>query len=260
MSPEDPSRIFEIISKLGEGSYGSVYKALDRRDGTIVAVKALQVDSEALADLRKELNILRACSSAYIVAYKGAFEKDGKIWIAMEYCAAGSLCDLMSICDTTLSEVQIASVLRQSLLGLEYLHQRKIIHRDIKSANLLLTLNGECKLADFGVSAELSSTIAKTRSVIGTPFWMAPEVLESAQYDVKADIWSLGITAIELATGEPPYSDVHPMRVIFIIPSSPPPTLPEAEKWSPEFRSFVAGMLKLMNEGMSALVTVNVLM
>jgi len=239
ISEEDPTEIFEVLAKLGEGSYGSVFKALDKRDNKIVAIKVLEVENEDTSDLRKEINFLKDCHSETIVAYKGSFEKDNHIWIVMEYCGAGSICDLMAICEKTLSEEQIAAVMKMALLGLQYLHSCKKIHRDIKSGNILLTHAGDCKLADFGVSAELTNTLSKRKTVIGTPYWMAPEVLQSAEYDGKADIWSLAITAIELAVGEPPHSNVHPMRAIFLIPTSDPPTLPDPDDWSEDFNNFL---------------------
>jgi len=243
-SNEDPEEIFELNAKLGEGSYGAVFKAVDSRDGQTVAIKVLTVENEDAADLQKEINILKECNSPYIVKYKGSFEKEGRIWIAMEYCGAGAICDLMAICETTLDENQIAVVMKHSLLGLQYLHKKKKIHRDIKAANILLNHAGDCKLADFGVSKELANTLAKSKTVIGTPYWMAPEVFTEKKtgYDAKADIWSLGITAIECAIGEPPHSSVHPMRAIFLIPKSPPPTLGEGD-WSSEFKDFVAKCL-----------------
>jgi len=238
-SGDDPTERFEILAKLGEGSYGSVFKALDKKDGMIVAIKVLEVENDDIAELQKEINILKDCHSPFIVAYKGAFEKDNNIWIVMEYCGAGSVCDLMAICEKTLNEEQIATVMRMALHGLEYLHEHKKIHRDIKSGNILLNHEGDCKLADFGVSAELTTTMAKRKTVIGTPYWMAPEVLQSTEYNGKADIWSLAITAIELAVGEPPHSNVHPMRAIFMIPTSEPPTLPDPSKWSKDFNDFL---------------------
>lgn len=225
-------------------SYGSVYKARDSKDGSVVAIKVLEVEDDA-ADLKREIDILKDCTSPYIVGYKGAFEKNSHVWIAMEYCAGGSVCDLMAVCERTLSEAQIAAIVKQSLLGLAYLHQKKLIHRDIKSGNILLTKSGECKLADFGVSAQLSGTLNnKRKTVIGTPYWMAPEVLQSQDYDGKADIWSLAITAIEMALGEPPLSNIHPMRAIFMIPNSPPPTLPDPSQWSDEFNDFLRTCLQ----------------
>lgn len=211
-----------------------------------VAVKVLdlQGDDSQAADLKREINILQSCQCPQIVAYGGAFVKDGQLWISMEYCGAGSLSDLMAICDTTLGEREIAAVMFQSLLGLQYLHKTKKIHRDIKSGNILLTDDGICKLADFGVSAELSTTMAKAKTMIGTPYFMAPEVLMNTDYDSKADVWSLGITAYELAVGQPPLADVHPMRAIFQIPNSPPPRLPEEGGFSKPFQQFIEACLQ----------------
>lgn len=205
-----------------------------------MAVKVLELqEDEDTKELEKEIAILEQCHSPYIVSYKGTFKKDGKIWIVMEYCGGGSVCDLMAICDKLLDEDQIACIMKMSLLGLDYLHGLKIIHRDIKSGNILMTATGDCKLADFGVSAELTNTMSKRKTVIGTPYWMAPEVLQSADYDGKADIWSLAITAIELGAGEPPHASIHPMRAIFIIPNSEPPTMPNPSEWSADFNNFL---------------------
>ncbi len=246
VSSEDPTVRFEFVSKVGEGSYGAVYKAIDKTDGMIVAVKILELpDEKESADLRKEINFLRQCSSPYIVAYRGAFVRGSKIWIVMEYCGAGSLSDIMAICDVTFEEFYISAIMKQCLRGLDYLHKTKKLHRDIKSGNILLTHDGMCKLADFGVSAELANTLAKAGTMIGTPYFMAPEVLQSKAYDGKADIWSLGITAYELAVGQPPHADVHPMRAIFIIPTAPPPTLPDPESFSPEFKDFIRVCLQV---------------
>lgn len=241
VSSDDPATRFDFEAKVGEGSYGAVYKAKDRITGQEVAVKVLdlQGDDAQAADLKREINILQSCACKQIVAYGGAYVKDGQLWISMEYCGAGSLSDLMAICDTTLGEREIAAVMYQSLMGLEYLHKTKKIHRDIKSGNILLTDDGLCKLADFGVSAELSNTMAKAKTMIGTPYFMAPEVLMNTDYDAKADIWSMGITAYELAVGQPPLADVHPMRAIFQIPNSPPPRLPEDLEFSPQFQQFI---------------------
>lgn len=240
LSLEDPTKVFEVTEKLGEGAYASVFKAIDLRDGSVVAVKIIEIEpDENFEGLKREINILKDCQSEFIVAYKGAFQSDGRLWIVMEYCDAGSLLDLMSICHKTLTETEIAATMNQALQGLKYLHNSRRIHRDIKSGNLLLTHKGECKLADFGVSTELTNTVAKRKTMIGTPYWMAPEVLKSTDYDGKADIWSLAITAIELALGVPPHSNVHPMRAIFLIPTQPSPTLPNPEKWSPAFHEFL---------------------
>lgn len=158
----------------------------------------------------------------------------------MEYCGAGSVSDIMRLRKKTLTEDEISTILSDTLKGLEYLHLRRKIHRDIKAGNILLNSEGHAKLADFGVAGQLTDTMAKRNTVIGTPFWMAPEVIEEIGYDCVADIWSLGITALEMAEGKPPYGDIHPMRAIFMIPTKPPPSFREIDRWSPEFVDFVS--------------------
>jgi len=186
---------------------------------------------------------MKQCRSPYIISYYGSYFKENELWIVMEYCGAGSVSDLMRITDKTMNEDQIAVILKDALKGLLYLHSKRKIHRDIKAGNILLNNKGEGKLADFGVSGQLSDTMAKRQTVIGTPFWMAPEVIQEVGYDIKADLWSLGITAIEMGEGKPPYSNIHPMRAIFMIPSRPPPKPSEPEKWSKDFNDFVAQCL-----------------
>lgn len=191
----------------------------------------------------KEIQILKDCDSTYVVGYVGSYMKDGDLWIVMEYCAAGSLTDLMTIGSVTLSEPELAHAMAATLLGLKYLHTIPLIHRDMKAGNILLTDSGVAKLADFGVSTKLQNTLSKRNSVIGTPFWMAPEVIQQSDYVTSADIWSLGITAIELADGEPPYANIHPMRAIFMIPNKDPPTVRDPTKWSAQFSDFLAQCL-----------------
>jgi serine/threonine kinase 4 len=157
----------------------------------------------------------------------------------MEYCAAGSVIDLIKVTKKSLNEQQIASILKSTLRGIDYLHANKKIHRDVKAGNILLDLNGNVKLADFGVAAELLHTLADKDTVIGTPFWMSPEVISRSKYNKKTDIWSLGITAIEMAEGEPPYSHIHPFRAMFLIKEKPPRGLTKPDKWSPEFNNFI---------------------
>ncbi|EFA81608.1 protein serine/threonine kinase [Heterostelium album PN500] len=241
MSKKDPEQYFQIVEKLGEGSYGSVWKAINKATGIPVAIKRVSIDND-LEDMKKEINFMKQCKSQHIVTYHGSFKKDNEIWIVMEYCGAGSVCDAMKITGKTLSEEQIAVVSKDCLQGLAYLHSVRKIHRDIKAGNILLNNNGESKLADFGVSGQLDGSIVKAQTVIGTPFWMAPEVIQEVGYDYKADIWSFGITCIEMAESKPPLFNVHPMRVIFMIPnpSRPPPKLTEPEKWSDEFNDFIA--------------------
>jgi len=241
-SRKDPETEFQLLEKLGEGSYGSVWKAMHRSTSSIIAIKKVGIDND-LEDIMKEIEFMKGCKSDYIVRYYGSYFKDNELWIVMEYCGAGSVCDMMKICDKTLSEEQIAVLAKDVLQGLAYLHSLRKIHRDIKAGNILLNNKGRSKLADFGVSGQLSDTMAKRQTVIGTPFWMAPEVIQEVGYDAKADIWSFGITCIEMAESKPPYSNIHPMRAIFMIPSRPPPRLTEPEKWSADFNDFVAKSL-----------------
>eukprot|EP01095_Lingulamoeba_sp_RSL-Kostka_P018188 TRINITY_DN9867_c0_g2_i1.p1 TRINITY_DN9867_c0_g2~~TRINITY_DN9867_c0_g2_i1.p1 ORF type:complete len:662 (-),score=236.78 TRINITY_DN9867_c0_g2_i1:213-2198(-) len=256
ISSEDPEDIFELEKRLGKGSYGAVYKATKQdKDGvTVVAIKIISIDdTNVLEDVRKEIKILSECHNSNIVNYLGSYFKDDNLWISMEYCGGGSVSDLCMIMQASLTENQIALIIRECLKGLQYLHRQRKIHRDIKGGNILLTDSGEVKLADFGVSAQLFNTFSKRNTFVGTPYWMAPEVIQENTYDGKADIWSLGITAIEMAEMLPPYADVHPMRVLFMIPRNDPPTLRDKKFWSPKFHDFVkACLVKDPNSRLSA--------
>ncbi|OQR98450.1 protein kinase [Achlya hypogyna] len=239
-----PTEVYEVLALLGEGSYGKVYKAMHRASARVVALKVVPVeaDDKDMAELSKEIQILEKCQSPFIVQYHGSLLHDDGMWIEMEFCEAGSVADLLRV--SALSEKEVAAICANIVKGLAYLHDQRNIHRDIKAGNVLLSSSGLAKLADFGVSAQLTNTINKRKTVIGTPFWMAPEVIQETQYDCKADIWSLGITAIEMAEGDPPLAAMHPMRAIFLIPSRPPPTLKAPEKYSPAFSDFLALCLK----------------
>ena len=225
IDPEvSPAEQFEIVELLGEGSYGSVWRAKHKKTGIEVAIKKVPFQEEKdMEEMMREVSFMKDLVSPYIIRYYGsARHKEGKedeLWIAMEYCGAGSAGDIMTIVDRPLSEQESSQICKYTLLGLEYLHSQNKIHRDIKAGNILLNDKGEGKLADFGVSGQISDTHRKRNTVIGTPFWMAPEVIQEVGYDFKADIWSLGITAIELAESRPPYANIHPMRAIFMIPS-----------------------------------------
>eukprot|EP01083_Nonionella_stella_P124980 377776_1 len=238
-SAEDPEDIFDIIQPIGEGAFGAVYKALDKRDGELVAIKIMPMEVQS-GSIEKEIQALRSCKSPYVVQFRGSYKKDDNIWLAMEYCGAGSVLDIMRVTGENLNEDQIQVVMRESLKGLEYLHSKNIVHRDIKACNVLLDDRGACKLADLGVSKD-TTQYGPAQTTVGTPYWMAPEILAKGAYNVKADIWSLGITAIEMATGKPPHSDKPPLQVIYLIPKAPPPNLPEDEDhWSDQFRDFVS--------------------
>lgn len=239
---KQPEEVFDVLEKLGEGSYGCVFKAHYKETGEIVAIKQVPVESD-LQEIIKEISIMQQCNSPHVVRYYGSYFKNSDLWIVMEYCGAGSVSDIIRIRNKTLTEEESATILQSTLKGLEYLHFMRKIHRDIKAGNILLNSEGQAKLADFGVAGQLTDTMAKRNTVIGTPFWMAPEVIQEIGYNCVADIWSLGITTIEMAEGKPPYADIHPMRAIFMIPTNPPPTFRNPELWSPQFQSFVSQCL-----------------
>ncbi|ROT79885.1 Hippo [Penaeus vannamei] len=215
---------------------------LGNQNTRVLAIKQVPIDTD-LQEIIKEISIMQQCDSPHVVKYYGSYFKDSDLWIVMEYCGAGSVSDIMRLRKKTLNEEEIATIIYDTLRGLEYLHLRRKIHRDIKAGNILLNTQGHAKLADFGVAGQLSDTMAKRNTVIGTPFWMAPEVIQEIGYDCVADIWSLGITALEMAEGKPPYGDIHPMRAIFMIPTKPPPSFREPDQWQPEFIDFVSRCL-----------------
>jgi len=247
----DKSDDLNVLNLLGEGSFGAVYKATHKPSGAIVAVKVIPNGNTGSASedekIMGEIDILSRCDSPYIVGYFECFirppagSKAGEMWIVMEYCEGGSMTDLIEAsAGFMLPEDCVRAVCASIVLGLEYLHGvANVCHRDIKCGNVLLTEDGHVKLADFGVSAELTNTINKRKTVVGSPYWMAPEVIRESHYDGRADVWSLGITLIEMAEGAPPHSNLHPLRAIFVIPTKPAPTLADPDNWSPEMLDFV---------------------
>ncbi|GMH37257.1 hypothetical protein BSKO_05130 [Bryopsis sp. KO-2023] len=226
---------------IGRGSFGDVYRGVDTETGRELAIKVIELDNfqEDMDDIRKEISAMAVCNCENITEYYDSVLLPGssELLIMMELMAC-SVADMLPQC--SIQEGLIAYVLREVLKGLEYLHTHNRIHRDVKAANVLLSRHGKVKIADFGVAGQLTGTMGfKRKTFVGTPYWMAPEVIQSSEgYAKTADVWSLGITAIEMATGQPPHTELHPMRVLFLVPKMDPPKL--EGPFSDVFKDFVS--------------------
>ncbi|XP_044762491.1 serine/threonine-protein kinase 10 isoform X2 [Coccinella septempunctata] len=245
----DPEEFWEMIGELGDGAYGKVYKAQQKQSGQLAAAKMCRLEGDDdLSDFMIEIDILTECIHPNIVQLHEAFLKEQQLWLLIEYCDGGAIDSIMTELEKPLNEKQIAYVCQNMCEGLQFLHKSHIIHRDLKAGNVLLTMAGGVKIADFGVSAKNKSTLQKHDTFIGTPYWMAPEVVmcetfRDNPYDYKVDIWSMGITLIEFAQMEPPNHEMSPMRVLLKIQKSDPPKLKYPTNWSKDFNDFVAKAL-----------------
>ncbi|XP_072749225.1 myosin-IIIb isoform X1 [Anoplolepis gracilipes] len=255
----DPGERFRLEELIGEGTYGEVYAAYDKETGNKVAVKILENVADNIEEIEEEYLVLRDLSlHPNIPLFHGLFLKRAKpgqeedqLWFVMELCTGGSVTDLVQGVKkrgSRLTDDQIAYILKETVEALIFLHSNHCMHRDVKGHNILLTEEARVKLVDFGVSSHLAATLARKNTSVGTPYWMAPEVIACEQqldssYDSRCDVWSIGITAIELAEGDPPLSELHPMRALFQIPRNPPPSLKNPDLYSPELTDFIAECL-----------------
>lgn len=243
---ENPESTWQLVGELGDGSFSRVYKAEHKPSGRLAAAKICELKNEdELQDLNVEIDILTGCRHKNIVELIEAYYYESRLWMLIEFCEGGAVDSIMNELEKPLTEPQIKYICHELCQGLSFLHRNKVIHRDMKAGNVLLTLGGEVKIADFGVSAKNKFTMQKRDSFIGTPYWMAPETIQCETvrdnpYDYKADIWSLGIALIEFAQRDPPHHDMTPVRVLLKILRSDPPELDFPSRWSKEFSQFLA--------------------
>mmetsp|Transcript_24858 Transcript_24858/g.31637 ORF Transcript_24858/g.31637 Transcript_24858/m.31637 type:complete len:427 (-) Transcript_24858:87-1367(-) len=236
----DPHDIYSDIIKIGEGAAGEVFVAKEKATGKKIAIKQMLLSAQNIKMLVTEICIMKESNHPSIVMYLDSYVVGDKIWLAMELMSGGCLTDVLNQFDTVkMTESQIAYACRQVLAGLSYIHSCHRLHRDIKSDNILIGEDGSIKIADFGYAAQLTKGKSKRSTIVGTPYWMAPELIRGCEYDDKVDIWSLGIMLMELAEGEPPYMDYPPLRALFLITTRGIPGLKEPEQWSKEMISFL---------------------
>eukprot|EP01090_Pellita_catalonica_P023170 TRINITY_DN9351_c0_g1_i2.p1 TRINITY_DN9351_c0_g1~~TRINITY_DN9351_c0_g1_i2.p1 ORF type:complete len:443 (+),score=75.52 TRINITY_DN9351_c0_g1_i2:145-1473(+) len=239
----DPTKIYEELEKIGEGSSGAVYKGKEKNTQKVVAIKIItQTQNEGnMKGIENEIRMMASSKHEHIVEYIASHSTEDQLWVIMEFMDGGTLTDLLSI--ERFNEPQIAAVSKGILGALSFMHSKNRIHRDIKSDNILVSADGAVKLADFGYCAQLTEELDKRKSVVGTPYWMAPELIRGHDYGTSVDIWSLGIAVIEMADGEPPYLEYPPLRALFLIATKGSPQLKDPDSWSEIFKDFMSKAL-----------------
>ncbi|THX02926.1 serine/threonine protein kinase [Aureobasidium pullulans] len=243
-TPADPTKKYRNLNKIGQGASGGVFTAYEVGTNKCVAIKQMNLEQQPKKDLIiNEILVMKDSKHKNIVNFMDSYLVKGDLWVVMEYMEGGSLTDVVTF--NMMSEPQIAAVCRETLHGLQFLHSKGVIHRDIKSDNILLSLEGNIKLTDFGFCAQINESQHKRTTMVGTPYWMAPEVVTRKEYGRKIDIWSLGIMAIEMIEGEPPYLNESPLRALYLIATNGTPQIKAEEELTPIFRDFLAFALKV---------------